>query len=118
LLEVFFAHDDVPRSIPQDVSLCLFRVLQEALQNAVKHSGVRRFDVQLRYASDDLVLTVRDAGSGFDVAAPAPTQGLGLISMAERVKLVDGHLSIDSQPQRGTTISATVPLSKVAQASA
>jgi len=109
--EVVFAHDEVPRTLPQDVSLCLFRVLQEALQNAVKHSGLRHFDVELRYASDAIDLTVRDLGSGFDVQQAMKTRGLGLISMAERVKLVDGQLSIDSQPNRGTTIHARVPLS-------
>jgi PAS domain S-box-containing protein len=117
-VEVIFVHDDIPGAVPQEVSLCLFRVLQEALQNALKHSGVRRFDVQLCYASDAIVLTVRDSGCGFDVAAPMYSQGLGLISMAERMKLVDGHLAIDSQPQSGTTVSATVPLSKAARASA
>ncbi len=98
-VEVVFAHDEVPRSLSQGISLCLFRIQQEALQNAVKHSGVRSFDVELRYASDVIDLTVRDSGFG-----------------AERLKLVDGQLSIDSQPQRGTTIHARVPLNKVARA--
>jgi signal transduction histidine kinase len=109
--EVVFAHDEVPRTLPKEISLCLFRVLQEALQNAVKHSGLRHFDVELRYASDAIDLTVRDSGSGFDVQQAMKTRGLGLISMAERVKLVDGQLSVDSQPNRGTTIHARVPLS-------
>jgi signal transduction histidine kinase len=110
-VEVVFAHDEDPRTLPQEISLCLFRVLQEALQNAIKHSGVRHFDAELRYASDAIDLTVRDSGSGFDVQQAMKTRGLGLISMAERVKLVDGQLSIDSQPNRGTTIHARVPLS-------
>jgi PAS domain S-box-containing protein len=110
-VEVVFAHDEVPRTLPQEISLCLFRVLQEALQNAVKHSGVRHFGVELRYESDAIDLTVRDSGSGFDVQLAMKTRGLGLISMAERVKLVDGRLSIDSQPNCGTTIHARVPLS-------
>jgi signal transduction histidine kinase len=110
-VEVVFAHDEVPRTLPQEISLCLFRVLQEALQNAVKHSGVRHFGVELRYESDAIDLTVRDSGSGFDVQQAMKTRGLGLISMAERLKLVDGQLSIDSQPNLGTTIHARVPLS-------
>jgi signal transduction histidine kinase len=117
-VEVVFAQDEVPSTLPQDISLCLFRVLQEALQNAVKHSGVRHFDVELRDTSNKLQLTVRDLGSGFDVGQAMKSRGLGLISMAERVKLVGGRLSIDSQPQRGTTIRASVPLNKVARASA
>jgi signal transduction histidine kinase len=110
-VEVVFAHDEVPRTLSQEISLCLFRVLQEALQNALKHSGARHFEVELRYGSEAIDLTVRDSGSGLDVQRAMKTQGLGLISMAERVKLVDGQLSIDSQPNRGTTIHARVPLS-------
>jgi len=109
-VEAIFDHDEIPRTLPQEISLCLFRVLQESLQNAVKHSGLRHFDVELRYSSDAIDLTVRDSGSGFDVQQSMKTPGLGLISMAERVKLVDGQLSIDSQPNRGTTIHARVPL--------
>jgi signal transduction histidine kinase len=110
-VEVVFAHDEVPRTLPQEISLCLCRLLQEALQNAIKHSGVRHFDAELRYAPDAIDLTLRDLGSGLDVQQAMKTRGLGLISMAERVKLVDGQLSIDSQPKRGTTIHARVPLS-------
>jgi signal transduction histidine kinase len=109
-VEAVFDHDEIPGTLPQEISLCLFRVLQESLQNAVKHSGLRHFDVELRYSSDAIDLTVRDSGSGFDVQQSMKTRGLGLISMAERVKLVDGQLSIDSQPNRGTTIHARVPL--------
>jgi PAS domain S-box-containing protein len=117
-VEIVFDHDEVPRTLPQEISLCLFRVAQESLQNAVKHSGVRHFDVELRQTSDTIYLTVRDSGSGFDVSESLKTSGLGLISMAERLKLVGGYLSIDSQPQHGTTIHASVPLSKAARASA
>jgi PAS domain S-box-containing protein len=116
-VEVVFAHDEIPRTLPQEISLCLLRVSQEALQNAFKHSGVRRFDVELRYVSDAIHLMVRDSGSGFDCEGALKTRGLGLISMAERIKLVGGWFSIDSQPHRGTTIRARVPLSKVANAS-
>jgi PAS domain S-box-containing protein len=110
-VEVVFAHDEICHNVPQEISLCLFRVLQEALQNAVKHSGVRHFDVELRDTSNEIQLTVRDSGSGFDVEQATKTHGLGLVSMAERVKLLGGQLSIDSQPHRGTTIHARVPLS-------
>jgi PAS domain S-box-containing protein len=117
-VEVVFAHDEIPRTLPQEISLCLFRVSQEALQNALKHSGARRFDVELRSAWDSIHLVVRDSGSGFDTERALKSHGLGLISMAERVKLVGGQLSIDSQPHRGTTVRASVPLSKAASASA
>jgi PAS domain S-box-containing protein len=117
-VEVAFAHDEIPRTLSQDISLCLFRVSQEALQNAVKHSGVRHFDVELRCAPDAISLTVHDSGAGFDREGALRTKGLGLVSMAERVKLVGGRFSIDTQPHRGTTIRARVPLSKAASASA
>ena len=110
-VKVVFAHDAISRTVPSDISLCLFRVLQEALHNAVKYSGVRHFDAELRESSDAIYLTVRDSGSGFDVKEATKSSGLGLISMAERVTLVNGELSIDSQPKRGTTIHARVPLS-------
>jgi PAS domain S-box-containing protein len=117
-VEIDFVHHDIPATVPPAISLCLFRISQEALRNAVKHSGVRHFDVELRYASDAIDLTVRDSGSGFDVDQAMKTHGLGLTSMAERLKLVDGQLSINSQPKRGTTIHARAPLGKSARASA
>ncbi len=110
-VEVVFTHDEVRRDVPQEISLCLFRVLQEALHNAVKHSGVRQFDVDVREASNEIQLTVRDSGSGFALEEIVKTSGLGLTSMSERVKLAGGRFSIDSQPQLGTTVRATAPLS-------
>ena len=98
-------------SLLPDISLCFFRVLQEALYNSAKHSGVRRFEVRLWGTSDEIHLTVKDSGAGFDREAAKTSRGLGLISREERLKLVKGSLSIDSQPKRGTTIHARVPLS-------
>jgi PAS domain S-box-containing protein len=115
-VEVVFAHDAISRMVPSDISLCLFRVLQEALHNAVKYSGVRRFDVELRASSDSIDLTVRDSGAGFDVEEAMKTSGLGLVSMAERIKLVVGKLSIESHAGRGTTIHARAPLRDAARA--
>ena len=109
-VEIDFSYKDVPRNVSQEISLCLFRVLQEALHNAVRHSGVSHFDVELWGASGALHLTVRDSGLGFDLETAMKRRGLGLSSMQERLKLVDGELSIDSQPSHGTTIQARVPL--------
>ncbi len=109
-LEIDFTQKDIPRTVPQEISLCLFRVLQEALHNAVKHSGVRHFEVELRGASDAIHLTMRDLGLGFDPEAAMKGRGLGLTSMEERLKLMDGELLIDSKPNQGTTIHARVPL--------
>jgi len=108
--EIEFQSRDLPRQLPPDVSLCLFRVLQEALHNAAKHSGVKRFDVQLWGSSGDVHLTISDFGSGFDTEAAMKGRGLGITSMQERLKLVKGELTITSHPKSGTSIHARVPL--------
>jgi signal transduction histidine kinase len=98
-------------SLPPEVGLCLFRVLQEALHNAAKHSGVRRIEVQLREDSGEVHLVVSDLGRGFDVETAMQGRGLGLTSMQERVRLVNGMIEIQSKPMGGTTIHVRVPLS-------
>jgi PAS domain S-box-containing protein len=108
--DIEFQSRDVPRQLPPDVSLCLFRVLQEGLHNAAKHSGVKRFDVQLWGTSGDVHLTISDLGSGFDTEAAMKGPGLGITSMQERLKLVKGELTITSHPKGGTSIHARVPL--------
>jgi PAS domain S-box-containing protein len=114
-VEIDFTHADVPPTVPDEISLCLFRVMQEALHNAVKHSGVRHIEVELRGASDGIDLTVRDSGLGFDTEAAMYNRGLGLVSMQERINLVNGTFSIDSRPGCGTTIHARLPLSTIGE---
>jgi signal transduction histidine kinase len=109
-VEVQFSHSAVPSTLSKEVSLCLFRVLQEALQNAMKHSGVRLFYVNLRGAPDGVELSVSDDGRGFDERGLLSRQGLGVISMRERLQMVHGVLDIRTHPGAGTTISARVPL--------
>jgi PAS domain S-box-containing protein len=109
-VEIDFRHDNIPRSLPKEVSLCLFRVLQEALQNAVKYSGVRHFTVELQRASDEIHLTVSDCGIGFEKDEAMTRQGLGLISMRERVQMISGDFEIESESGRGTTIHVRAPL--------
>jgi signal transduction histidine kinase len=109
-VEIDFKSEGLPSSVPPDITLCLFRVLQEAVHNAVQHSGVRQFDVRLWATSDEIHLTVSDCGAGFDLETARKARGLGLNRMEERLKLVKGSLSIDSQPKRRTTIHARVPL--------
>ena len=110
-VEIDFRTDDLPVALPPDISLCLLRVLQEALHNSAKHSGVRHFQVRLWGTSGEIHLTVSDSGVGFDIEAAKASRGLGLISMEERLKLLNGTFSIESHPQRGTTIHARVPFS-------
>jgi PAS domain S-box-containing protein len=95
--------------LPFDVGLSLFRVLQEALHNVIKHSGVRRAEVQVLERSNEFHLIVKDAGSGFDAEETKRGSGLGLASMKERVQLLNGHLSIESKPMSGTRIRVRVP---------
>ena len=110
-VKVDFEAQGVPSPLPSDISLCLFRVLQEALHNAAKHGRVWHVAVRLWETADEVHLTVTDAGAGFDSEAVKSSRGLGLISMEERLKLMRGSLSIASQLKRGTTIHARVPLS-------
>lgn len=115
-VKVDFASSGLPDDPSQQVSLCLFRILQEGLNNAVKHSGVRHFEVELEKVADYLQLTIRDQGVGFDPGKAMHTGGIGLISMRERVHLLKGTLSIVSSPQAGTEIKARVPITAGAEA--
>jgi PAS domain S-box-containing protein len=110
-VQIDFRSENIARDLPKEASLCLFRVLQEALQNAAKHSGSRHFQVSLKGCSDEVTLTVHDSGIGFEPEEAMRRRGLGLTSMRERLRLVAGELSIDSQPRRGTTVHARIPLS-------
>jgi PAS domain S-box-containing protein len=112
---IVFKHSDIPAVFPEELSLCLFRVLQEALQNAVKHSGVHDFAVELRGTQDQICLTVSDSGIGFDWRDAMNRRGIGLISMRERLHLVSGELSIQSTPGHGTIVLARVPLERTEQ---
>jgi signal transduction histidine kinase len=110
-VEIDFSAAAISNNVSKEISLCLFRVLQETLQNAVKHSGVRHFTVDLRGTAAEIELTVSDLGAGFDPQDAINRRGLGLISMRERLQLVKGEISIKSQPGGGTTIHARVPFS-------
>ncbi len=109
-MEIDFQSHDIPAVIPTDLFLPLFRVLQEALRNATKHSGVKSFEVKLWGSAEEIQLTVSDRGVGFDSEAAMKGTGLGLTSMRERLRLAGGNLSINSGPKRGTTIHARVRL--------
>jgi signal transduction histidine kinase len=91
-----------------DASLCLFRVVQESLRNAVRHSGVREFAVEVTGEPDAVSLVVRDEGIGFDYGKAIASSGLGLLSMQERLKLVHGELTIQTKVGHGTRIQARV----------
>jgi len=101
---------DISSALPEEIGICLFRVLQEALHNAIKHSEVKRVEVRLREESNQVHLVVSDSGKGFDVESEMQGRGLGLTTMRERVRLVNGTIAIQSKPMGGTTIEVRVPL--------
>jgi signal transduction histidine kinase len=110
-VDIAFSHDGVPDGVPKHVSLALFRVLHEAVTNAVTHAGVRDVAVTLRGTPEDIRLEVDDAGIGFDVDAALSRRAPGLVGMQQRMRLVGGELFIQSRPGAGTSVRARVPLS-------
>jgi PAS domain S-box-containing protein len=108
---------DIPKPLPRDISLCLYRVIQESVRNIVKHSGSDRAEVQMTGSPTEIRLQVSDSGMGFEPDSVGKKWGLGLLSMRERLRLVGGTISIDSQPLGGTRITATIPLCAVRPAS-
>jgi PAS domain S-box-containing protein len=108
-VSIEFTDRDVPKHLPKDISLCLFRIVQEALHNAVKYSGSNQFRVALTATEEQVQLVVQDAGAGFDVKEAKKNRGLGLVSMQERAHLVHGSFSVESKPGKGTRIFAAVP---------
>ena len=106
-VSVVFSHETVPASLPEDVIVCLYRIAQEALNNAIKHAHADKISICLRGAPGSVHMTIDDDGVGFDTRTAS--SGLGLISMAERVEQVGGALQVRSQPGRGTQVEVRVP---------
>ncbi len=104
-----FSHGNIPKQLPANVSLCIYRIVQEALSNATKYSGAAEVNVALRTEGGGIRAIVSDAGRGFDPQADGHS-GLGLVFMEERVKLLGGRCRITSAPGKGTRISAWVPI--------
>lgn len=101
---------DLPASLPSDLGLCIYRVAQEALSNAVKHSNAREVFVELTCVDETVLLNVTDSGVGFDPSSSH--QGIGLTSMRERLRMFDGELSLESTEGEGTTVIAKIRLEK------
>ena len=108
-IAIEFEMRDVPRELPNDIALCVYRVVQEGLQNVVKHSGSSTAKVELMSSEHELCLVVSDRGCGFDSTAAADHGSLGLVSMRERVRLVQGQIAVQSGKGEGTRISVTIP---------
>jgi signal transduction histidine kinase len=111
-IEVVFNHENIPTVIQRDIALALYRIIQEGLRNISKHACAEHISVSLKGIDHDVLLSVQDDGLGFDPAEARGKPGLGLSSIRERVRLIQGELSIESQPGKGTRITVRVPLVK------
>ncbi len=110
-IQVAYTHQGIPTALPDDIALALYRVVQECLQNVVKHSAAPEAQVDLSGSPKVIRLRVSDPGGGFDPQSRSPNPGLGLVSMQERLRSVDGTFAIRSQPSRGTQVDVSIPLS-------
>ena len=111
-IPIDFDPDDIPRVLPGDISLCLYRIAQECLRNSGKHARAAKVRLALGASGDEIAMEIADDGEGFDLENVKGKGGLGLISMEERVRLVNGTFSIRSQPGKGTYVNVRLPLSR------
>ncbi len=109
-LAIEFEAQAVPRVVPDEIALCLYRIVQEGLQNIIKHSGSATAKVQLMSIENELCLIISDQGCGFDSTVATDDGSLGLVSMRERVRLVRGQISVESRKGEGTRIKVQIPL--------
>jgi PAS domain S-box-containing protein len=109
-IEITFTKDAVPEMFPEGVPLCLYRIVQEGLNNITNHSGAKKCEILLKEEDESICLTVKDEGVGFDPDEVRNKPGLGLASMRERVQLVKGNLTIETKSGKGTTIQVSMPL--------
>jgi signal transduction histidine kinase len=106
-VEVEVHAEEIARDLREDLKTCIYRIIQEALNNVARHSGARRASVTIRVDERQIEVAVRDDGKGFD---PAHCRGLGILGMEERARLLHGAFQVASKPGAGTEISARLPL--------
>ncbi|HEU4678336.1 MAG TPA: PAS domain-containing protein, partial [Terrimicrobiaceae bacterium] len=109
-MAIEFTDRSVPRAVPDDAALCLYRIAQEALNNVLKHSGATAARVELTTEGNELRLSVTDDGVGFDPETMRANGSLGLVSMGERARFVHGRLSIESHAGKGTRVEVHAPI--------
>ncbi|MBW1852787.1 MAG: PAS domain S-box protein, partial [Deltaproteobacteria bacterium] len=109
-IAVDYRTESVPPGIPADVAICIYRIVQEGLRNVAKHADTTQLQVSLTGKDDAIHLTIKDQGAGFDPKKTEKKLGLGLVSMQERVRLIQGDISIESRPGKGTIINVRAPL--------
>jgi PAS domain S-box-containing protein len=111
-LKVELRQKGFPADLPGDVTLCVFRIAQEALRNCIRHSGASTARVMLETAGEEIRLSVSDDGCGFEMDSETMKRGLGFTSMRERLRIVGGEIQVHSQPMQGTVIHVSVPLAR------
>jgi len=109
-IAVDYRTESVPPGIPADVAICIYRIVQEGLRNVAKHADTTHLQVALTGKDDSIHLMIKDQGAGFDPKAMEKKPGLGLVSMQERVRLIQGNISIESRPGKGTVINVRASL--------
>jgi signal transduction histidine kinase len=109
-LQVEFTSDEIPRTVHPDTALGIFRIVQECLRNLKKHSGAQQALVSLRENGGKLNVSILDKGCGFDTRELSHKEGLGVRTMAERVRSLGGEFVIHSAPGKGTTVNVRVPI--------
>ena len=110
-IKTIVVQEDFGESLPQDISSCLYRIVQESLANVRKHAKASRVELELICDGQDITLCIRDSGVGFDLERLRIDHGgLGLVSMRERVQSVHGRLEIQAEPGQGTRILVQIPL--------
>jgi len=111
-LNVVLTADEAADDLPDEHKTCIYRLVQEAVNNAARHASARTVQVELRREEDRVHVSVRDDGAGFDTRI---VRGLGLLGMEERVRRLGGRIAVDSQPGRGTAILAELPVTDLAR---
>ncbi len=109
-IDLSMATEGFPDSVPPPLALCLYRVIQEGLQNIAKHAGAKTASIALRGLSDGIHLLIEDNGAGFDPEEVRKRAGIGLSSMRERVRLLNGTINFKSKPGQGTQIEVIIPI--------
>ena len=110
---ISFSGESVPASLPDTVALCLYRVALASLENIRRHAQARTASVRLVGSDDGMKMVIQDFGRGFDPHEARRGHGLGLVSMEERVRLVNGKLSVNSKPGEGTRVEVQIPVGRV-----
>jgi signal transduction histidine kinase len=106
-IEVSVESESVPEDLPDEYKICIYRLVQEALNNAVRHSGAKTAKVVVERLAKSIVVRVTDDGRGFD---PVRSRGMGILGMEERMKRLGGTLRVESQPGKGATVTAELPI--------